>query len=64
VTKRLNNLKIEEFFMLETLYIMQAQAPTASAQNPKDTMIFSVGLVITCLLVLIMLWLPDMLKGE
>ena len=52
--------------MLRT-YIMQAPAPAApmtSAQNPKDTMIFSVGLVIVCLLVLIMLWLPDMLKGE
>lgn len=51
--------------MLKT-YIMQAPAPApmTSAQNPKDTMIFSVGLVIVCLLVLIMLWLPDMLKGE
>ncbi|MEG4801184.1 hypothetical protein QUB63_18625 [Microcoleus sp. ARI1-B5] len=44
--------------MLKTLYIMQA------AQDSKDTMIFSVGLVVICLLILIMLWLPDMLKGE
>lgn len=50
--------------MLETLYIMQAPASATAVQDPKDTMIFSVGLVITCLLVLIMLWLPDMLKGE
>ena len=56
--------------MLQTLYIMQMQkvptppAPMPSAPNPKDTMIFSVGLVITCLLVLIMLWLPDILKRE
>jgi hypothetical protein len=52
--------------MLKT-YIMQAPAPAApkqSAQDSKDTMIFSVGLVIICLLILIMLWLPDMLKGE
>lgn len=54
--------------MLKTLYIMQKAppqpAPMPSAQNPKDTMIFSVGLVVTCLLILVMLWLPDMLKGE
>ena len=51
--------------MLKTLYIMQAPpAAKQAAQNSKDTMIFSVGLVIICLLILIMLWLPDMLKGE
>jgi hypothetical protein len=53
--------------MLKT-YILQAPAPAPapakSAQDSKDTMIFSVGLVITCLLILMMLWLPDMLKGE
>lgn len=54
--------------MLNTLYIMQQAprppAPVESAASSKDTMIFSVGLVIICLLVLIMLWLPDMLKRE
>lgn len=54
--------------MLSTLYIMQQAprqpAPMQPAESPKDTTLFSVGLVIICLLVLIMLWLPDMLKRE
>lgn len=44
--------------ILKMLYLME-QAP-----NQKDSMIFSVGLVIICLLVLMLLWLPDILKGE
>ena len=30
----------------------------------NDSIQFSIGLVIVCLLVLILLWLPDMLRKE
>ncbi|MEG4394916.1 MULTISPECIES: hypothetical protein [unclassified Microcoleus] len=44
--------------MLQALYLMQ-QAPDLG-----NTTIFSVGLVIACLLLLILLWLPDLLTKE
>ncbi|MEG4007826.1 hypothetical protein QUA41_18890 [Microcoleus sp. Pol11C1] len=43
---------------IQPLYLMQ-QAP---AQG--NTTIFSVGLIILCLLLLIWLWLPDLLTKE
>ncbi len=43
---------------LEPVYLMQ-QAPDLG-----NTTIFSVGLVILCLLLLILLWLPDLLTKE
>lgn len=42
--------------MLKLLYIMQ-QSPEMS-----NAMQFSAGLVIICLLLLMLLWLPDLLK--
>jgi hypothetical protein len=53
--------------MSKTYIIQQAPVPAAplsSAQNQKYTTIFSVGLVIISLLLLITFWLPDMLKRE
>lgn len=44
--------------MLQTLYLAQ------KAFDMKDAMRYSVGLVIVCLLVLVLLWLPDMLKKD
>jgi len=44
--------------MLQTLYLMQ-QAPDTSGTVP-----FSIGLVIICLLLLILLWLPDIIKQD
>jgi len=52
----------EENFMLKTLYIMQQAAQ--EAPEMKEAVKFSVGLVIVCLLVLILLWLPALLKQE
>ncbi|MEG4442974.1 hypothetical protein QUB47_26765 [Microcoleus sp. AT9_B5] len=43
---------------LQPLYLMQ-QAPDMS-----NATIFSVGLVILCLLLLILLWLPDLLTKQ
>ncbi|MEG4224713.1 hypothetical protein QUA35_00340 [Microcoleus sp. N9_B2] len=43
---------------IQPLYLMQ-QAP-----NLGNGTIFSVGLVIACLLLLILLWLPDLLTKE
>jgi hypothetical protein len=43
--------------MLKALYIMQ------QSSDMNNTMQFSVGLVVICLILLIMLWLPDILKG-
>ena len=31
---------------------------------PTSDIHYSIGLVVVCLLVLILLWLPDLLKGE
>ena len=31
---------------------------------PSSDIHYSIGLVVVCLLVLIILWLPDLLKGE
>ncbi len=44
--------------MQQALYIMQ--------QNPnmKGAFSYSVGLVVVCLLVLILLWLPDILQKD
>ncbi|WP_255362926.1 hypothetical protein [Anabaena sp. CA = ATCC 33047] len=42
--------------MLITLYLMQ------ESFNLKESVRYSIGLVIVCLLVLILLWLPDTLK--
>jgi hypothetical protein len=53
--------------MSKTYIIQQAPVPAAplsSAQNQKYTTIFSVGLVVVSLLMLMALWLPDLLKGE
>jgi hypothetical protein len=44
--------------MLQTLYLIQ-QAPDTSGAVP-----YSIGLVIVCLLFLILLWLPDILKQD
>ena len=44
--------------MLQTLYLMQ-QAPDTSGAVP-----FSIGLIIICLLLLILLWLPDLIKQD
>lgn len=48
--------------MIETLYIMQ-QAPQ---QTPimSDAVPFSIGLSVVCLLLLILLWLPDLIKRQ
>ncbi|MEG3859409.1 hypothetical protein [Microcoleus sp. herbarium12] len=43
---------------IQRLYLMQ-QAP-----DMDNATIFSVGLVIACLLLLILLWLPDLLTKE
>ncbi|WP_333068464.1 MULTISPECIES: hypothetical protein [unclassified Microcoleus] len=43
---------------IQPVYLMQ-QAP-----DMGNTRIFSVGLVIACLLLLILLWLPDLLTKE
>lgn len=43
--------------MLQAIYIMQQSFDT------NNTMQFSVGLVVVCLILLILLWLPDILKG-
>ena len=44
--------------MPQTLYIMQ------QAFEMSEAIRYSVGLVIVCLLVLVLLWLPDILKKE
>lgn len=48
--------------MIETFYIMQQ----ASLQAPimSDAVPFSIGLSVVCLLLLIMLWLPDLIKRQ
>ena len=43
--------------MLKALYIMQ------QSFDMNNSMQFTVGLVLICLILLIMLWLPDILKG-
>ncbi|MEG4836723.1 hypothetical protein [Microcoleus sp. B9-D4] len=43
---------------IQPLYLMQQTPDTGNAT------IFSVGLVIACLLLLILLWLPDLLTKE
>jgi hypothetical protein len=48
--------------MLKILYIMQQASQ--EAPEMKEAVKFSVGLVIVCLLVLILLWLPALLKQE
>jgi hypothetical protein len=61
-TSLLNSLSSHELgrktLMLQTLYLMQ-QAPDTSGAVP-----YSIGLVIVCLLLLILLWLPDILKQD
>lgn len=51
--------------MLQPLYIMQ-QAPNTNMTNGMSSgaMQFSIALVIVCLLLLLALWLPDLLKKE
>jgi hypothetical protein len=44
--------------MLQTLYLIQ-QAPDTNSAVP-----YSIGLVIICLLLLILLWLPDIIKQD
>ncbi len=41
-------------------HLLMQQTPKIIQQNIH----YSIGLVIVCLLVLILLWLPDLLKGE
>ncbi|MDH6059596.1 hypothetical protein NWP17_03935 [Chrysosporum bergii ANA360D] len=42
--------------MLTTLYLIQ------QSFNLQDAFRYSVGLVVVCLVMLILLWLPDILK--
>lgn len=42
--------------MLKPLYIMQ------QTSDMDNTIQFSVGLVVVCLILLILLWLPDIIK--
>jgi hypothetical protein len=44
--------------MLQTLYLMQ------QVSNTSGTVPFSIGLVIICLLLLMLLWLPDIIKQD
>lgn len=47
-------------FNLFKLHILMQQ----NVKIPTSDIHYSIGLVIVCLLILIMLWLPDLLKGE
>jgi hypothetical protein len=44
--------------MLKTLYLMQ------QAFDLKEAVRYSIGLVVVCLVVLVLLWLPDILKEK
>lgn len=44
--------------MLQGLYVMQ------QTFDPKEAIRYSVGLTIVCLLILVLLWLPDFLKKD
>jgi hypothetical protein len=48
--------------MLQTFYIMQ-QAPQQTS-TMSDAVPFSIGLSVVCLLLLILLWLPDLIKRQ
>ncbi|MDJ0713514.1 MAG: hypothetical protein QNJ54_04760 [Prochloraceae cyanobacterium] len=44
--------------MQQSLYIMQ------QTSNMKGAVSYSVGLVVVCLLVLMLLWLPDIIQKD
>lgn len=46
------------FFMLITPYLIQQSFDVGEATK------YSIGLVVVCLLILILLWLPDILKEK
>ncbi len=62
----LNTLKIVDMtdkgipYIFSMIHLLMQQTPKIIQQNIR----YSIGLVIVCLLVLILLWLPDLLKGE
>ncbi len=47
-------------YIFSIVHLLMQQTPKIIQQNIR----YSIGLVIVCLLVLILLWLPDLLKGE
>jgi len=47
-------------YIFSIVHLLMQQTPKIIQQNIH----YSIGLVIVCLLVLILLWLPDLLKGE
>lgn len=44
--------------MLRTLYFMQ------QAFDLKESVRYSIGLVVVCLVIMLLLWLPDVLKEK
>lgn len=44
--------------MFKALYLLQ------TSTDMNDAMPFSVGLVVICLMVLLLLWLPDIIKKQ
>lgn len=57
LTNTLNNLR--GFDGLNSYFLMQQ-----NSEILRNKIYYSIGLVIVCLSILILLWLPDLLKGK
>ena len=62
----LNSLAIANFtdktiiYNFSSIHLLMQQTPKIISKNIH----YSIGLVIVCLLILILLWLPDLLKAK
>lgn len=49
---------------LFTMLLSQVPSSTPAAQNLTDAIPYSIGLAIVCVVLLLLLWLPDIIRRD